>query len=180
MSIFQFKKLDKQYIDLVFKWRTDEEVSKFLFTNIPNNIKLHQKWFNKIVKDQNYKYWIIIFNGIPVGIINLASIDQYNFRVSAGYYIGEKEYRSLGAMPLPYIYNYVFREMKYRKIYGEVIAENKNILKIHEMHGYRKVGVYKDHILKEGKFYDVVLVELLSETWVNQKKYKDYIADFEV
>ena len=180
MNLVQFKKLDKSYLDLIYKWRTDEAVSKYLFTNIPNSFDRHKKWFDNIVTDSNYKYWVIIFNTIPIGIANLALIDRNNFRVSAGYYIGEKDYRSLGAIPLPYLYNYVFTVMKFKKIYGEVIAENKSIRKIHEMHGYREVGVYKDHIFKEGKFHDVVLVELLSDTWLNQKKYRNYIADFEV
>lgn len=179
MALFKFVKLNEQYIDIVFEWRTNKEVSRFLFTNIPNDIEYHKQWFYKIINDQSYKYWVIIFNDIPIGIINLASIDRNNFRVSAGYYIGELKYRSLGAMPLPYLYNYVFQEMRFKKIYGEIIAENKNVLLIHKMHGYRKVGIYKDHIFKDGKFYDVVLVELLAGTWLNQNKYKNYIADFE-
>jgi len=179
MGLFKFIKLSEQYIDLVFEWRTNLEVSRFLFTNISNDIEIHKQWFNKISKDQNYKYWVIVFNDIPIGIINLASIDRNNFHVSAGYYIGDLKYRSLGAMPLPYLYNYVFQKMKFKKIFGEIIAENKNVLLIHQMHGYRKVGIYKEHIFKDDKFYDVVLVELLAETWLNQNKYKNCIADFE-
>jgi UDP-4-amino-4,6-dideoxy-N-acetyl-beta-L-altrosamine N-acetyltransferase len=179
MGLFQFKKLEEQYVDIIFKWRTDKEVSKFLFTEIPNNIEYHKQWFNKIIQDQSYKYWVINYNNTPIGIVNLASIDRINLRVSAGYYIGEMKYRSLGALPLPYLYNYVFKEMKFKKIYGEVIADNKNVLLIHEMHGYRKVGIYKDHIYKDGKFHDVILVELMADTWLNQKRYKTCIADFD-
>ncbi len=179
MSLFQFKKLSEQYIDKVFEWRSNFEVSKFLFTDIPNNIDLHRQWYRQIIQDPCYKYWVIIYNNSPIGIVNLAAIDSKNLRVSAGYYIGELQYRSLGALPLPYLYNYVFKVMNYHKIYGEVIESNKNVLLIHQMHGYRKVGIYKDHVFKDGKFHDVVLVELLSETWLGQKKYQGCFAEFE-
>ena len=79
----------------------------------------------------------------------------------------------------PYLYNYVFQEMKFRKIYGELVAENKNIMKIHQMHGHRQVGVYRDHIFKNDQFHDVILSELLSEVWLAQKRYQQYIAIFE-
>jgi RimJ/RimL family protein N-acetyltransferase len=70
--------------------------------------------------------------------------------------------------------------MKFKKIFGEVLKGNEGIMRLHNLHGYRSVGVYKDHIFKNNKFHDVLLVELLDEAWFNlQKKYKRYIADFE-
>ena len=35
-------------------------------------------------------------------------IDEINGKCSAGYYIGDEAYKSLGALILPYLYNYVF------------------------------------------------------------------------
>jgi UDP-4-amino-4,6-dideoxy-N-acetyl-beta-L-altrosamine N-acetyltransferase len=180
MSMFKFHPFDKKYIDIVYEWRRDRETSQYMFSDIENDYKKHVEWFNNISKNKSCKYWIIKTNEVPIGLINLASIDEKNRRLNAGYYIGEKQYRILGALPLPYVYNYVFKTMKFRKIYGEVISSNNNILKIHEMHGYDKIGVYKDHIKKDDTYHDVVIVELLSEKWLNIKKYKDYVADFPV
>ena len=178
MGLFRFDSFDKKYIDLIYKWRRDEKISQYMFSELDNDYQKHVNWFNQISQDKSCKYWIIKANETPIGLINLASIDVANQRLNAGYYIGEKRYKILGAFPLPYVYNYVFKKMKFRKIYGEVISGNKNILKIHEMHGYSKVGVYKDHIKRDEIYHDVVIVELLSEKWLSMEKYKNCIADF--
>ena len=180
MSLFQFIKLQKGHLDLVYKWRTSEFVSRFMLTRVSGSIQDHYAWFEKVQKDESCIYWVILYRDAPIGIINLAAIDQVNLKLTAGYYIGEPEYLSLGAMVLPYLYNYVFLELKFHKIYGEVVAGNDNVLKIHLMHGYRYVGTYKDHIIVNGSFHDVIFIELLSQDWLHKKRYKQYIADFKI
>ncbi len=164
---------------MVLGWRVQPEVSKYLLTDVEYDLEKQHHWFDQISKDNTYHYWVIVYQNIPIGLLNLAAIDRKNHRCSVGYYIGELQYRQLGAMILPYLYNYVFQEMKFRKIYGEFIAENKNIIKIHQRHGHRQVGIYRDHIFKNDQFHDVILSELLSEVWLAQKRYQRYIAIFE-
>jgi|APSaa5957512535_1039671.scaffolds.fasta_scaffold24057_2 UDP-4-amino-4,6-dideoxy-N-acetyl-beta-L-altrosamine N-acetyltransferase len=178
MSLLNFSPFEKEYIEIVYKWRRDVTVSRYMLSDIQDNYKKHIDWFNKISQDKYCKYWIIKANKKPIGLINIASIDNKNKKLTAGYYIGEEKYRFLGSLPLVYIYNYIFRVMKFRKIYGEVLSYNKSILKIHEMHGYDTVGVYKDHIMKDDTYHDVVIVELLSEKWLSMKRYKNYITKF--
>jgi UDP-4-amino-4,6-dideoxy-N-acetyl-beta-L-altrosamine N-acetyltransferase len=177
--MIKFIRLEEKHLKLVMTWRANPEVAKYLFTNINQNIDEQYRWFNKINIDDTYRCWIIDYNGIPIGFLNLAAIDRVNLRCNAGYYIGELEYRSLGALILPYLYNYVFKVMCFKKIYGEVIAENSTILKIHEIHGYRQVGIYKEHVLKNGIFHDTILIELLAESWLRQKRYQQYVALFD-
>lgn len=177
--MIRFIKLQEEHLKTVMGWRVKPEVSQYLFTDIEYNIEKQNQWFKKISQDDTCRYWLISYQNVPIGIINLATIDRINLRCNAGYYIAELGYRHLGAMVTPYLYNYVFKEMKFRKIYGEVMAENKNILQIHKMHGYRQVGIYRDHIFKNGRFHDVILIELLSESWLRQKRYQRYIGDFE-
>lgn len=180
MALINFSSFEEEHIEIVYKWRRDESVSRFMLSDIDDDYNKHLDWYESILKDRSCKYWIIKANNHPIGLINMASIDNKSKKLTAGYYIGEADYRFLGILPLIYIYNHIFIEMKFRKIYGEVVSYNSNILKIHEMHGYNKVGVYKDHVMKDNKYYDVVLVELLSEKWLAIKKYNKYISSFPV
>ena len=175
--MIQFIKLEKEHLETVMRWRIKPEVSQYMITDVEYKLENQCRWFERIANDSTYRYWLISYQGIFIGLINLAAIDRIHLRCSAGYYIGEMEYRQLGAMIPPYLYNYVFREMKFRKIYGEVMSENKKVLQMHKMHGFRQVGVYRDHIFKNGSFHDVVLIELLSETWLEQKRYQRYVAE---
>jgi UDP-4-amino-4,6-dideoxy-N-acetyl-beta-L-altrosamine N-acetyltransferase len=175
--MIRFNRLLEEHLEMVLNWRVKPEVSQYMLTDVDYDIEEQYKWFNRISSDESLRYWLISYQNVPIGLINLAAIDRINFRCTAGYYIGALEYRQLGAMIPPYLYNYVFNEMKFRKIYGEVVAGNEKVLKMHEIHGFRQVGIYRDHILKNGRFHDVVLIELLSESWLKQKRYQRYIAE---
>ena len=126
---------------------------------------------NKI-NNINCKYWLISYNGKNIGLVNIADIDYTNKRCTVGYYIGEKDFVGLGTMFLPPVYDYVFYKIKLNKIYGEFLDGNNLILGIHKYHGWRNVGVYKNHVIKSGKYFDVHLVELLSTEWKNYRTRK--------
>jgi UDP-4-amino-4,6-dideoxy-N-acetyl-beta-L-altrosamine N-acetyltransferase len=176
--MIRFTRLQEEHLETVMGWRIKPEVSQYMLTDVTYDLENQRRWFDSIKDSVTCRYWVISYQDTPIGLISLAAIDRVNLRCTAGYYIGETQYRQLGAMITPYLYNYVFQEMKFRKIYGEVLSGNKNILKIHEIHGFREVGTWRDHVLKNGVFHDVVLIELLAVVWLKQKKYGRYIAQF--
>jgi hypothetical protein len=96
-----------------------------------------------------------------------------------GFYIGELEYRSFAGLIPPYVYKHVFKTLKLKKIYGEVLSSNKSILEIHNTHGFREVGELKNHVLKGKIGHDVVFIELLAEDWLRNPRYEKYNAIFE-
>jgi UDP-4-amino-4,6-dideoxy-N-acetyl-beta-L-altrosamine N-acetyltransferase len=172
-------KLREDHLQIVLDWRVKSEISQFMFTQVEYNFDKQKTWFKKISVDNSVAYWIIEYKGKPIGVINLAAIDKSAQKCSAGYYIGEMEFRQLSAFVLPYFYNFVFKVLKFKKIYGEVLDGNYSILKIHLMHGYRFVGTLKDRLHKNGRCIDVHMVELTSDAWLKQKRYQRYNAEFE-
>ena len=78
-----------------------------------------------------------------------------------------------------YLYNYIFHELKFTKVIAEVMVGNENVMKMHEMFGYRSVGHYENHIYKYGEYHDVFIYELLADTWNSSKKYKRFVAEFD-
>ncbi len=178
-TLIKFARLEEKHLEMVMGWRVKPDITRYMFTDVEYDLDKQRRWFHKISGDDTYRYWIIYFRDIPIGLVNLAAIDRVNRRCTAGYYIGELEYRSLGALIPPFLYNYVFHVMEFRKIYGEVIAGNENILKLHALHGFRQVGVYRDHVFRDRRFHDVVLIELLAESWLAQKRYQRDLAHFE-
>jgi UDP-4-amino-4,6-dideoxy-N-acetyl-beta-L-altrosamine N-acetyltransferase len=177
--MIKFVKLKIEHLQLVLKWRTNPEIAKHLFTEVDQSIGKQLTWFNKISSDETVAYWIIEYCQNPIGLINLASIDRVAKKCNAGFYVGNAEYRQLAALILPYFYNFIFKKLKFHKVYGEVLSTNDNILKIHMMQGYRHVGTFKDHMIKDGRHIDVHLLELMKEDWHRQKRYQDYEVEFE-
>jgi UDP-4-amino-4,6-dideoxy-N-acetyl-beta-L-altrosamine N-acetyltransferase len=172
-------KLNKKHIEMLLIWRKQARVQNAMITQIDHSIEQQLEWFNRINIDSTKNHWLITTEGKPIGALNLDDIDYINQKCTASFYIGEPEYSSLGAVVLPCLYNYIFKSMGFRKVYGNVVSSNKVILKIHEMHGYRKVGFYEKHIKKEGELLDIVIVELMATSWLSKKKYSSYEAIWE-
>ncbi|WLR50565.1 UDP-4-amino-4,6-dideoxy-N-acetyl-beta-L-altrosamine N-acetyltransferase [Bacillus tianshenii] len=176
----RFIKLREEHLEQVLKWRTSEHVTKYMYTDIEDNLEKQKQWFAKVKQDTNSKYWVIEFKDQLIGLVSLHEIDMQNKRATWAYYIGEPAYSMVGPMIGPYLYNYVFSELGLKKLMGEVMSQNENVRKTHKMHGCREVGYYKDHIYKYGEWHDVYLYEMLAKDWQQQqKKYKRYQGEFE-
>jgi len=178
--MFEFVRLEEQYLELVLRWRTSESVTRYMFTDIEYDLSRQRQWFDRLSNSTD-KYWLIKLKGMPIGLISLNGLDYANKRTSWGYYIGEDQYRMYGGLIPPYLYNFVFDHMKLNKIIAEVMEGNDSVIKMHRMHGYRDVGTYKEHIFKYGRYHDTHIMELLKEQWEKQQgKYRKYVALFEI
>lgn len=177
--MIQFIKLREEHLEQVLNWRTKEDVTRYMITDIEKDIKKQLDWFEKISQSETDKYWIISINSVLVGLIYLNDIDFVHRKCSWGYYIGEEEYRMYGAIIPYYLYHYVFTILNFNKVTAEIMSENDNVIKLNLLHGCREVGVYREHVYKNGKFHDLVLMELLKKDWEQNKKAKRYKGHFE-
>lgn len=160
-----FVPLDEASLPQVLAWRCDPEISRYLFTDIDFDLDRQRRWFARISVDPSCRHWLIRCSGQTVGLAYLSDIDLAHRRCNCGFYIGEKRFQRFGGLILPGIVNYVFEQLDFHKIYGEVLAGNDNVLKLHELHGYRPVGVWREQVFKYGRWHDVHLFELLRGQW---------------
>jgi len=177
--MLKFLKIKEEDLELILNWRTLPEVTRYMVTDIEYNMENQIKWYQKIRTDESSKYWMISYQDNKIGLIYLTDIDYKNKHCTWGYYIGENAYRSIGGIIPPYLYNYVFHEMKFNKIIAEVIEGNQNIMKLHELHGYRFVGKYEKHIYKYDKYHDFFIYELHCTTWNSLNQYNKFVIKFE-
>lgn len=177
--VLRFARLREEDLETVLRWRTRPDIAATMITDIEPDMVEQRRWFARISLDPTVRYWLIRWSGRPVGVVNLAAIDEGHRRCSAGYYVGERDLIQLGALIPPYVYNHVFRDLRMNKIYGEVMATNAAALRMHALHGYRQVGTLRQHVMKRGQFVDMILIELLAEDWLAQERFARYVAVFE-
>jgi UDP-4-amino-4,6-dideoxy-N-acetyl-beta-L-altrosamine N-acetyltransferase len=177
--MLSFRLMMESDLEQVPTWRCSPDVTRYMVSDPEYNLDNQRRWFEKVNGQSSAKYSIIQMDKEPIGVLNLIDIDQIHRRCSIGYYIGEPKHRSIGFMIPPYVYNYVFNILKMHKIYGEVLSGNTNLLKMHQMHGWREIGVWKEHVYKYGRFHDVHLVELLEPSWAAlSSKFGRFVAEF--
>lgn len=170
------RKLKKENLEMVMNWRMLPQITQNLYTDPKLNMKIQYEWFERVSNDKSVKYWIIQADDKSVGLLWLYCIDLINKRCEWGYFIGEDNYRGKGlARPLECnIYDYVFDILKLNKLHCEVFEFNDIVIKIHEKFGSEVEGVLKQHIYKNGQFYNAVCLGILSEKWHSIKNTYEY------
>jgi UDP-4-amino-4,6-dideoxy-N-acetyl-beta-L-altrosamine N-acetyltransferase len=177
-----FRKIQVKDLEKIRKWRMREDITKYMNTDPVLTDEGQREWLARITENGAVRSWIIEVDAVPAGVLNLVDIDPINQRCSWGYYVAEKNIRSLQlAMTIEWnLYDYVFYELKLNKLTNEVFALNKEVVTIHKMCGSDIVGTFKEHIYKKGCFYDVVFIEICKSKWQKIKEKYTYIkAEFE-
>ncbi len=174
----QFVTVEEKHLKLILKWRTSEFVTRYMYTDIENNMEEQKKWFQSIQNDSNSCYWILVYKNQPIGLVSLTNINLRDKRAYWNFYIGEQEYSMLGGFIGPYMYNYAFENLGMNKLMGEVMEENGGIRKIHLKQGAREVGYLTEHIYKYGKYHNVYIFEMTKKMWTDfGKRYVKYIPE---
>ena len=181
--MIQFRKLVEADLDMVLRWRTMPEITKYMTTDIEFDMEAQRTWYQKEVKIHNpTQHWIICHNHHPVGVFSLANYNYQSGQTSVGYYLGDLDSWSLGGIVPPYFYNYMFfqRDPHLKRIIGEAFCLNSKVIQMHLMHGWMVTATMKNYVVKHGQGFDVSLLELTRESWVAQQvRFGAYLADFE-
>jgi len=174
-SRFNCRRLEVSDLERVMNWRMSPHVTEFLNTDPVLTLDGQKQWFDKLVAAGEY-YWIIEVDSIPCGVINLADIDMTNKHCTWGYYVAEKKLRSFDlAMSLEMsLYDYAFDKIGLNKVIGESFCINKAAVKMHELCGCKTEGILRQHIFKNGQYYDVCVQSMLAEEWNNLRHKRKY------
>ena len=111
-----------------------------------------------------------------IGTINLADIDWSARTSSWGYYVGEKELRSLKlavALELS-LYEYVFDVLELEELHSEMFNLNSGVIKLHLACGSRIIRVSEKEVVKNGIEYDVTHMMITKKEWEAFKDKKKY------
>lgn len=159
--------LTEEDIELVRKWRNSPEVSQYMYTQEFITKEKQEKWFQKINQEKSSRYWIVKYENEKIGVASLTGIDKNNSKCYWGFYLGNTDIRGkgIGAKIEYNVLDIVFKEIKLNKLCGEVLSFNEKVVKMHEKFGFKREGYLRNHIFKNNKFHDVVVIGLLSSEW---------------
>jgi UDP-4-amino-4,6-dideoxy-N-acetyl-beta-L-altrosamine N-acetyltransferase len=181
--MISFKKIRKLDLEIILNWRISPDVSRFMKTDIENNLAKQLEWYEKFVKiHQPPRHWIINFYDRQIGYISLEEYDEVSHETSWGFYIGELDAWNIGGVVPAYFYNYIFlkRNLNLKKVTGHAFSNHLKILKLHKYYGCEEVGTIKDAVMKNGINYDITKIEMTRDKWLLQKnKFGNLCANFE-
>ena len=153
--------------ELLFSWRNSPAVSAYMYTDHLISPEEHARWFALAMAAADRVYWMIEDDGAPVGLANLAAIDQTRRRCEWAFYLGESSTRGrgVGAAVEFIVLEHVFNVLNLHKLWCEVLLDNKGVWRMHESFGFQREALFRDHVWKAGRFQDVVGLGLLAADW---------------
>lgn len=178
-DLIKFKNIvttDKGTIELVRNWRNSDNVKRYMLTNHHISKQEHKEWLKSLKSIKDKKVWVIYLNEKPIGVATLFKIDYKNKTTDWGFYIADKFLRgkNIGSFVLVKLMEYVFDKMKFHKMYTTVLENNPGALKLYKKFGFKEEGRLKEHLLRDEKYIDIILVGILAEEWQKVKEFKKY------
>jgi UDP-4-amino-4,6-dideoxy-N-acetyl-beta-L-altrosamine N-acetyltransferase len=169
IKMVTLKRLKEKHLELVRSWRNNPKIQQYMYSSNYISEEDQIKWFNSIKNDHTKLYYVIHYDDIPVGVVNLTNIDIINKKCSWGLYIGDMSFRGKGIASAveQKIFHKVFNKIKLNRLEGEVFADNTNVIKLHEKNGFKKEGYHEQYVIKDGEYRDVISIALLKKDWLN-------------
>lgn len=154
--------------DQILVWRNSIEVAKYMISDHVITPNEHERWFSRLPTDTRSRYWIIQYEGEDLGLASINEIDQHNKRCSWAFYLSKLDQRKkgIGSLVEYFIIDYVFEEMKFNKLCGEVLHTNELVLRMHKGFGFVQEGRLRRHVFKGGEWFDIIAISLLREEWL--------------
>lgn len=170
------RKIREEDLENIMHWRMDEDITRYMNTNPKLTLEGQKAWLASISVSSDVQYWMIEVDGRPAGVVNLTGLNNPEGDLGWAYYMGEKKLRSIGtALSLEMsMYDYVFQDLKKRAVYSDVFTLNKGVIQLHKICGCEIVEEKKNHVCKEGVWYDVTFLRMTAERWIDIRESKKY------
>ena len=155
----------------VLTWRNSPEVAAFMYTDHVIGPQEHSAWLKATLGADDRRYWIIELDGAGVGVAHVVRIDPVNRRCEWGFYLADPATRGrgVGACVQYAVIEHVFTRLGLNKLWCEALAANTRALDLYESFGFRREALLRDHVLKHGRFRDVVGLGLLAAEWAERR-----------
>ncbi|MFX1495312.1 MAG: GNAT family N-acetyltransferase [Promethearchaeota archaeon] len=166
------KELSKKDIPLINKWRNDPEVIDFLggpFRYI--NIEIEEAWFETYLKNRDKQVRCSIFLDSDeklIGLVSLLDIDHISKSAEFHIMIGDKKNydKGYGTEATKLMLNHAFNNLNLNRIYLKVLEDNLRAIKIYDKCGFKKEGVLRSAVYKNGSYKNLIIMSILKKEFV--------------
>lgn len=103
---------------------------------------------------------------VPVGTVGIMDLDWRNRRCEFGpIFIGELDYRGRGIArdAEVLVLDYCFNHLGLHKVIAHVPESNSEVIRLHEVCGFQRDILFREHIFRRGRFEGLHLLSCLAD-----------------
>lgn len=150
----------------IYKWRSGISGT---YLRQPENytIDTQKAWIE--ARTENEINYVIIDakTKIKVGFIGIYEVNDFDKVANVGRLLLDGKYLSksnpYGLESLLLMFSYVFNEMNFRKITGDIVAQNIQMYKLQIFLGMQEEGLLKEHVLINNRYEDLWIMSIFKD-----------------
>jgi len=160
------------------KWRKDDEIwnmvggPKYFVST-----EYEKKWIEDAIwsKDQIKLGICLKETNELIGFGSIININWINRSAHCPSMIGEKKYwgKGLGTESRILLLDFAFKERGFNRIWALILESNIGSIKMCERCGYKKEGLLRQSVYKNGKFQNQIIMSILSDEFYKMLKEKN-------
>jgi ribosomal-protein-alanine N-acetyltransferase len=151
-----------------YKWRND----LFIQEGVTGNkyfvsSEQEKRWVDDAIADrENIRLAICLKEDDRyIGNTYMINIDWINRKCQIPIFLGDASVRGKGisVQARLLMLSFAFYERNMHKVWAHVLAHNSASIRMNEKAGFKKDGLLRDEIFKDGMYHDVVVMSVLKE-----------------
>ncbi|WMJ78006.1 GNAT family protein [Sedimentibacter sp. MB35-C1] len=165
-------KIEKEDMEVIYKWFSDIEFLKFYdyMPPIPQKKEDVDKTFESYEKNKESVVFAVRLaeNNEIIGIAGFDDIIWENKVATLFIGIGDVNTRGrgYGRESLDLLLSYGFNDLNFHRIQLNVLEFNHAAIALYEKSGFIKEGVLRQFVLRDGKWHDLYMYGLLRYEWI--------------
>lgn len=146
------------------KWFSDPQIIRFLGRSGPVTMAEEERWFREYQRRSDEQIFAIEVDSVHVGNIGLHKIDRVHRKADVGIVIGEATHwsKGYGTEAMRTVLRHAFESLGLNKVSLEVLEHNDRAIRTYERLGFRREGVHREDVWKDGRFINVIRMSLLA------------------
>ena len=167
--------VEREYLPKYVEWLNDWEVSQYLMPGVPfiTSLESEAEWFEHL--RQRRDDFIFAILALPekrlIGNCGLHNLDWKNRKGVLGIFIGDKDYwgKGYGTDATRTLLRFAFEQMGLNRVELDVYDFNPRAIRAYEKAGFRRDGVRREALYRDGEFHDIYLMGIVRADWEKQK-----------
>lgn len=162
-------------LNTINKWRNNPElianlVSPFRYINFETD----KNWFEHYMQNRATNVRCVICSTETpddiIGSIGLLNIDSINRKANFYIMIGDKKNqgKEIGYQATMQILHHAFLNLNLNRVELTVLENNEHAIRLYEKVGFKKEGIQRQSVYKNGKYVCLVLMAILKDEFVKR------------
>lgn len=165
----RLRAIEREDVPRFLRWFNDPEVRQYLTMYRPLSRAEEERWVeSRASRREDIVLAIEVRAGdqwVHIGNVGLHRIDWKNRTATLGIVIGEREFwgKGYGTEAVRTMLRYAFGELGLNRVELETYSFNPRAIRCYEKAGFRREGIRRQALYRNGKFHDVILMGILRD-----------------